>query len=101
MKGTASLFVFLVAAVAAESFTYSYNNHDVKQLELERPSLVFDEPLQARDMPKEEDSHLLPAIHPHLDRRDMQHLHSRQAASLFYTENGGICAFLLDNILLP
>ncbi|KAG9569602.1 hypothetical protein KCU71_g2008, partial [Aureobasidium melanogenum] len=52
----------------------------------------MEQPLRKREEPVgyQSHNHLFPAIHPHLDKRDVAHLHSRQEHSLFYTKDGGI-----------
>lgn len=86
------LLALLVSAVIADSFVYSFDQRDVKPLKAQRAP-VMNEPLRKRDEPPDYQSHnhLFPAIHPSLNKRDVQHLHSRQDHSLFYTKNGGIC----------
>ncbi|KJX93913.1 hypothetical protein TI39_contig4239g00007 [Zymoseptoria brevis] len=94
---TASLLSCLAAGVAfaaADSLptVYSYNQRDVEPLRRTKRTPIAAEPLQGRDAPPhyQSGSHLFPAIHPNLNRRDVQHLHKRQAATLFYSKNGGI-----------
>lgn len=92
MKGTLSLLlVWIVTACAADSFVYSYDQRDVKPLKPQRAPIVH-QPLRKREAAAgyQSHNHLFPAIHPHLDRRDEVHLHSRQEHSLFYTKDGGI-----------
>lgn len=80
------------ADTEAGTFTYSYNQRDVKPLKLQRAPIMA-EPMRKREEPAHYQSHnhLFPAIHPGLNKRDIQHLHSRAAHTLFYTKNGGIC----------
>lgn len=86
------LLLFFVSAVFADSFVYSFDQRDVKPLKPKRAP-IMEQPLQKRDKPADYQSHnhLFPAVHPSLNKRDVQHLHSRQDHSLFYTKNGGIC----------
>lgn len=86
--------VVVTAAAAEGPIVYSYDQQDVKPLRRTKRTPIVAEPVQSRDeKPKhyQPGSHLFPAIHPHLDKRDVQHLHTRQAQKLFYTKNGGIC----------
>lgn len=85
------LLAWVMAASAADSFVYSFDQRDVKPLKPQRAPIIH-QPLRKREEPADYASHnhLFPAIHPHLDRRDTVHLHSRQEHSLFYTKDGGI-----------
>ncbi|KAG9664792.1 hypothetical protein KCU64_g425, partial [Aureobasidium melanogenum] len=92
MKGFLSLLlIWVVTARAADSFVYSFDQRDVKPLKPQRAP-VIEQPLRKREEPAgyQSHNHLFPAIHPHLDKRDVVHLHSRQEHSLFYTQDGGI-----------
>lgn len=92
MKGFLSLLlIWVVTARAADSFVYTFDQRDVKPLKPQRAPIV-EQPLRKREEPADYQSHnhLFPAIHPHLDKRDVVHLHSRQEHSLFYTKDGGI-----------
>ncbi|KAG9511916.1 hypothetical protein KCV07_g9837, partial [Aureobasidium melanogenum] len=92
MKGFLSLLlIWVVTARAADSFVYTFDQRDVKPLKPQRAPII-EQPLRKREEPAgyQSHNHLFPAIHPHLDKRDVVHLHSRQEHSLFYTKDGGI-----------
>ncbi|KAF4552267.1 Hypothetical protein D9617_10g072480 [Elsinoe fawcettii] len=92
MRGiTTVLLAWLVEVVVGDSFVYSFDQRDVKPLKPQRAPLMT-QPMRKREEPADYTSHnhLFPAIHPHHNKRDVQHLRTRQDHSLFYTKNGGI-----------